>query len=162
MGCVRSSRFAAEWVACGRLVRLHMFRVVAPRDGRWCAARAAPLPENLRTRMTKKYRPRHAAPSKAGRIAGRAAVGAIGAPLALFAAAGPAGAAPLADDGADSAGQFAPPAFDAAELSNLLRAPKVPDVPGPATVTDLLAQLGNSNPAPSKLSPAALERVADS
>jgi hypothetical protein len=57
--------------------------------------------------MTNNARPRHAAPSRASKIAGRAAVGVLGAPIAMMAAAGPASAAAteahVADDntGAD-------------------------------------------------------------
>jgi hypothetical protein len=43
--------------------------------------------------MTNNARPRHAAPSRASKIAGRAAVGVLGAPMAMMAAAGPASAA---------------------------------------------------------------------
>ncbi len=43
--------------------------------------------------MTNNARPRHAAPSRASKIAGRAAVGVLGAPIAMMAAAGPASAA---------------------------------------------------------------------
>ena len=43
--------------------------------------------------MTNNARPRHVAPSRASKIAGRAAVGVLGAPMAMMAAAGPAAAA---------------------------------------------------------------------
>ncbi|MDT7653033.1 MAG: hypothetical protein QOI36_4439, partial [Pseudonocardiales bacterium] len=43
--------------------------------------------------MTNNARPRHAAPGRASRIAGRAALGVLGAPMAMLAIAGPAGAA---------------------------------------------------------------------
>jgi hypothetical protein len=45
--------------------------------------------------MTKNVRPRHAAHSRTSKIAGRAALGLLGAPVAMFAAAGPASAAGL-------------------------------------------------------------------
>ncbi|MDN5858718.1 MAG: hypothetical protein L0H84_08840 [Pseudonocardia sp.] len=115
--------------------------------------------------MTKKYRPRHAAPTKVGRIAGRVAAGAIGAPLAMFAAAGPAGAVPLAEDGAGGEAEFSasfePGSFDAASLDavpgGLPGAPAIPDLPGPATVEALLAQLTAANPLPATVSPSAVD-----
>jgi hypothetical protein len=78
--------------------------------------------------MTKNARPRHAAQSRVSRIAGRAALGVLGAPMAMLAIAGPAGAAeadltnPLSDDeaaGATDAGfdASALPGLAAAELS---------------------------------------------
>jgi hypothetical protein len=45
--------------------------------------------------MTNNARPRHAAQGRASRIAGRAALGVLGAPIAMLAVAGPAGAATL-------------------------------------------------------------------
>lgn len=51
--------------------------------------------------MSKNARPRHAAPSRTTRLMGRAALGVLGAPVAMLAVAGPAGAAEL-----DMGGRF--------------------------------------------------------
>lgn len=58
--------------------------------------------------MTKNARPRHSAPGRASKIAGRAALGLLGAPVAMFAAAGPASAADI-----DLAGSVTDDAIDA-------------------------------------------------
>jgi len=124
---------------------------------------ATPLPRTQRTRMTKKYRPRHAAPSRSGRIAGRVAIGALGAPLAMFAASGPAGAAPLLDDNGDSSvGDTAPSSFGLPDLGvglgGLLDTAQLPGLPGQVSVSGLLSQLTGSAELPTKLNPASFDR----
>ena len=113
--------------------------------------------------MTKKYRPRHAAPSRSGRIAGRVAIGALGAPLAMFAASGPAGAAPLLDDNGDSSvGDTAPSSFGLPDLGvglgGLLDTAQLPGLPGQVSVSGLLSQLTGSAELPTKLNPASFDR----
>lgn len=56
--------------------------------------------------MTDNARPRHAAEGRASRIAKRAAIGVIGAPVAMLAAAGPASAAAIDLDGVLNDGQL--------------------------------------------------------
>jgi hypothetical protein len=122
----------------------------------------APLPRTQRSRMTKKYRPRHAAPSRSGRIAGRVAIGALGAPLAMFAAAGPAGAAPLVDDNGDSSVGDTAPGLGlpdlGATLDGLLDTAQLPGLPGEASISGLLSQLTGAAELPTTLNPAAFDR----
>lgn len=74
--------------------------------------------------MTNNARPRHAAPTRTARMAGRAALGILGAPIAMLAVAGPSAAAEL-----ELGGSFT--GSDADGRSNLqLESPDVPEAEG--------------------------------
>src|SRR3954471_17271358 len=99
--------------------------------------------------MSNNSRARHVAEGRTGRIAKRAAIGVLGAPIALLAAAGPASAAAYddapdaADDDAATSYDFAPeastlPGLDLASITGATpELPGLPALPGAATVTDL-------------------------
>jgi hypothetical protein len=81
--------------------------------------------------MTNNARPRHAAQGRASRIAGRTALGVLGAPVAMLAVAGPAGAAAL-----DLDGEFDGQALDVQLAADDLALPAV-DSLLPALPTEL-------------------------
>src|SRR4051812_29818146 len=100
--------------------------------------RALPFapPENSRTRMTNNARPRHAAQSRASKIAGRTALGVLGAPVAMLAVAGPAGAATL-----DMGGTYEDGTLDLNLAADGMAAPGLDALGVPALPTELPSQL---------------------
>jgi hypothetical protein len=86
--------------------------------------------------MTNNARPRHAAQGRASRIAGRTALGALAAPMAMLAVAGPAGAATL-----DLGGTFEDDALDLRLAADGLAAPGLDALGLPALPTELPSEL---------------------